>query len=837
MPTALTEELRDSLTQLRSAYEALHLSAALNGARRLRAKIDATTEVVPPELHLEVYQYLAMLHSDRGLYQDSIAYYTEAAEQWLEPSVASHLRARHQLCLALSRYHDWRWVEMDLACALGLRLLKDHREHYSSLYARLQLTQGIARKMYAYSILDASLQREQLYEAVDLLRSAVDGYRLRSLPRLVLAYEDLGILYSRLPAEEWRVPGLVDSIAGVPGVDRVVVDSHRLLGYYHRRAGRMDSSRYHYQQLLARERIFRYDYVSEAQFALREAQREAQDYAAALATNAHVLVQTGCCPPGAGVDRPDRLAACTLRTGCIYDLTAQADTYLQRYQNHGDTLDLELAHRFATTAVDHYDGALRSLTEEAAYHRLIVLGDRLVTVALEITYAKLEATAEKKYLNTLFRIMEFGNSYLLNKELMTLSQSASTPALLPLSDSLTAINRELSILKHHYTARKSMDLARLQRTAALIHAGDSLAQRLQPRFENAFAERPDAGGTVGVRQVQAGLSPRQALLTFAEAGDRLLVIYIDRDTCVHYAVDADIFSRTRRIEAAIVKMQTLSDTLRQALGSVARQLLGPVAAEVAGRRELLLIPSASLSSFPFAALPEPAVDTVHASSAAPYLVERHSLRYLDSWRSDRWNQARRAQSLDDGLPRVGVWTHPQLGGYLGALGDRLVARGKAGSAHYTGPRCHSQGLLSRGGGYDWLHLSVHARGNTVRLNDNYLYLNRRDSLNGLHFASRRMNTRLVVLAACSTARGVSTRREGTYSIRRSFHRAGVPDVVASLYDIPAAATAGILEEFYRGLWRGLPPERALAEAQRACLSGRLDRRWVVPGFWAGLVVG
>ena len=97
--------------------------------------------------------------------------------------------------------------------------------------------------------------------------------------------------------------------------------------------------------------------------------------------------------------------------------------------------------------------------------------------------------------------------------------------------------------------------------------------------------------------------------------------------------------------------------------------------------------------------------------------------------------------------------------------------------------------------------------------------------------------RLVVLAVCSTARGFANRREGTYSLRRSFHRAGVPDVVASLFDIPAAATAEVLTEFYRLGAEDRSPTAALGEAQRACARGGLGRKRCWPGYWGGLVVG
>ena len=77
-----------------------------------------------------------------------------------------HLRARQQLCRALQRHHDWAWLEMDMACALGLRLLEKGGDE-ESLRARLQLIQGGARKMRAYTSSDAKRKRTLLREAGD----------------------------------------------------------------------------------------------------------------------------------------------------------------------------------------------------------------------------------------------------------------------------------------------------------------------------------------------------------------------------------------------------------------------------------------------------------------------------------------------------------------------------------------------------------------------------------------------------------------------------------------------------------------------------------------------
>ena len=168
--------------------------------------------------------------------------------------------------------------------------------------------------------------------------------------------------------------------------------------------------------------------------------------------------------------------------------------------------------------------------------------------------------------------------------------------------------------------------------------------------------------------------------------------------------------------------------------------------------------------------------------------------------------------------------------YLGPLAGELLSR--LPGQHFLAAD-NRDTYLNHAAAYDLLHLSVHAGGDPLQLHENYLHLTDRQRLNGLTVARQRLGARLVVLAACSTARGFAGASEGTYSLRRSFHQAGVPDVVASVYDIPAAATATLLEAFYRHLFDGASPAAALTRAQREISQGR--RAW--PGGWAGVIVG
>ena len=92
-------------------------------------------------------------------------------------------------------------------------------------------------------------------------------------------------MYSQLPEEEDKCRELADSIRLiVPQSHRAYVRPERLLGYWHEMHGQADSMRYYYERLLEGDTLFRYEYVSEAYFMLREHFRVTEQFEAALKT-------------------------------------------------------------------------------------------------------------------------------------------------------------------------------------------------------------------------------------------------------------------------------------------------------------------------------------------------------------------------------------------------------------------------------------------------------------------------------------------------------------------------------------------------------------------------
>ena len=98
----------------------------------------------------------------------------------------------------------------------------------------------------------------------------------------------------------------------------------------------------------------------------------------------------------------------------------------------------------------------------------------------------------------------------------------------------------------------------------------------------------------------------------------------------------------------------------------------------------------------------------------------------------------------------------------------------------------------------------------------------------------KLSADLVVLSACQTALGKEIKGEGLVGLTRGFMYAGVPRVVASLWQIDDRASAEFMKRFYREmLGNKLRPAAALRAAQ---VSMQQDKRWNHPHYWAAFTL-
>ncbi|HEX9189634.1 MAG TPA: CHAT domain-containing protein [Vicinamibacteria bacterium] len=264
-------------------------------------------------------------------------------------------------------------------------------------------------------------------------------------------------------------------------------------------------------------------------------------------------------------------------------------------------------------------------------------------------------------------------------------------------------------------------------------------------------------------------------------------------------------------------------------------LLGPFAARVAGHRRLVVVPDGALHALPFEALED---------ERGRLVLDRHVVSYAPSASVAAALRARRAAGppASGRLLAFAAPPSPAFGPLPLARTEALAiarlfpdAAAEVREGEAASERWLKQARLSA---YGTLHFATHGTYDDRAPGRSALVLAAGRGEDGLlqvgEIASLSLRARLVSLSACDTGLGEVVNGEGVVGLARAFLNAGADAVAMTLWRIPDASTAELMQAFYRHLRGGREGAEALREAKLELRRSRASRRGAF--HWAGVVL-
>ncbi|HSF74041.1 MAG TPA: CHAT domain-containing protein, partial [Microcoleus sp.] len=242
---------------------------------------------------------------------------------------------------------------------------------------------------------------------------------------------------------------------------------------------------------------------------------------------------------------------------------------------------------------------------------------------------------------------------------------------------------------------------------------------------------------------------------------------------------------------------------------------------------VIFIPQRSLFQVPFPALQD---------ASGTYLIEKHtiltapSIQLLDLTRQQRQKLAQKPANSGSALV-LGNPTMPSVSAYLGAPKQQLSPLpGAEAEARAIAPLLNTQAILGAQGTKaqivqkmpqaSIIHLATHGLLDDVRGLGSAIAMAPSGSDDGLLTAEEifdmKLQASLVVLSACNTGEGRIT-GDGVIGLSRALISAGVPSVIVSLWAVPDAPTAELMQSFYQNLQNNPDKAQALRQAMLATM--------------------
>jgi CHAT domain-containing protein/Tfp pilus assembly protein PilF len=358
-----------------------------------------------------------------------------------------------------------------------------------------------------------------------------------------------------------------------------------------------------------------------------------------------------------------------------------------------------------------------------------------------------------------------------------------------------------------------------------------------------------------IEQVQRALPLNTQLVQYVIGKENLMIWLVRRDRLTTANANVSAEKLRGKVAAYLDELRKRGNIegLNSQASELYQWLIAPIIKQLDPNSELCIVPDGLLQNLPFAALVSP--------ETKRYLVEDYSLVtnpsasvFARTLELSCDKQVRGSGSfLGLANPSFNRQRFPKLNPLPSS--DEEIERIRS---HYRAARILSRGqatesaLANQIGKYEIVHLATHALSDKQSSLLSAIVLaddgNRQGDQNpgrvALDGALRAHEiyrlkperTRLVVLSSCSSGLGDQTRNEAMGGLAQAFLVAGVPTVVASLWEIDDESTAGLMEKLHAAhRIKRLAFGQSLRQAQISYLQSAPVRRRH-PYFWATFIV-
>ena len=350
------------------------------------------------------------------------------------------------------------------------------------------------------------------------------------------------------------------------------------------------------------------------------------------------------------------------------------------------------------------------------------------------------------------------------------------------------------------------------------------------------------GQPLPLSEIQAALPEDTYIFEYCVLEDRTLVWIVGRHTFELLPLPAsgeDIAAWRAEIQGAVDESD--ESRLKRALLLPYQGLIDPPWKRIPHRPgetpRIVIVPDGEMHGLPFASLRHP-VTRRYLVEDAVLSVDGSATLYVFSLLRDGQLQRGRASALligdpafDKRLPEA--YEMERLKGARQEV-ERIRTLYEPDVAVRTDEEATVRDFLQRAGASNVIHIAAHGVVNGVHPSRSPLLLAKEGDDSGKLDAQRLAGlrlpeTRLVVLASCSSAGGAPVGAEGVAPLVRPFVGAGVPGIVGSLWDFSDATAERLLVSFHRHYRaQGDDAAKALREAQLEALSERKSLRAWAP---------